>query len=71
MWVNEFNTEKKLDYQRNDGWSLLRVDVSNLTNSPTFYFDPRMKNGVYTMDNISPENIEIVDYIPKEKMFNA
>lgn len=70
LWVNEFNAEKKFDYQRNDGWSLLRVDVSKLTNTPTFYFDPRMKNGIYTMDTISPENIEIIDYIPKEKMFN-
>ena len=69
LWVNEFNAEKKFDYQRNDGWSLLRVDVSKLTNNPSFYFDPRMKNGVYTMDTISPENIEIVDYISKEKMF--
>lgn len=70
LWVNEFNSEKKIDYQRNDGWSLLKIDVSNLTNNPTFYFDPRMKNGVYTMDTISPENIEIVDYISKEKMFD-
>lgn len=68
LWVNEFNAEKKFDYQRNDGWSLLKIDLSNLTNNPTFYFDPRMKNGVYTMDTISPENIEIVDYISKEKM---
>ena len=71
LWVNEFNAEKKFDYQRNDGWSLLRVDVSKLTNDPAFYFDPRMKNGIYTMDTISPENIEIIDYIPKEKMFNV
>ncbi len=71
LWVNEFNAEKKFDYQRNDGWSLLRVDVSELTNTPAFYFDPRMKNGIYTMDTISPENIEIIDYIPKEKMFNV
>lgn len=70
LWANEFNSEKKIDYQRNDGWSLLKIDMSNLTNNPTFYFDPRMKNGVYTMDTISPENIEIVDYISKEKMFD-
>ena len=69
LLVNEFNAEKEFHYQRNDGWSLLKVDTSKLTNSPTFYFDPRMRNGVYTMDTISPENIEIVDYISKEEMF--
>ena len=70
LWVNEFNAEKKFDYERNEGWSLLKVDTSNLTNNPTFYFDPRMKNGVYTTDTIAPENIEIIDYISKEKMFD-
>lgn len=63
--VGNFNKGKNV-YNLNDGWSLLKVDVSSLTNSPSFYLDPRMKNGVYTMDSISPENIEIIDYI-KEK----
>lgn len=70
LWVNEFNAEKEFNYQKNDGWSLLKIDVSKATNNPKFYFDPRMKNGVYTMDTISPENIEIIDYISKENMFD-
>ena len=61
-WVKHFKKGKKI-YSGNDGWSLLKVDVSKLTNGPTFYFDPRMKNGIYTMDSISPENIEIIDFI--------
>lgn len=61
-WVKHFKEGKKI-YSGNGGWSLLKVDVSKLTNGPTFYFDPRMKNGIYTMDSISPENIEIIDFI--------
>lgn len=49
-------------YSENDGWSLLKVDVSANKNAK-FYFDPRMKGGIYTMDNISPDSIEIIDYI--------
>ena len=56
--------------KKNDGWSLLKIDTSVLTNNPNFYFDPRMKDGVYTMDTISPESIEIIDYISKENMFD-
>ena len=70
LWVNNFNAEKKFNYQKNDGWSLLKIDTSVLTNNPNFYFDPRMKDGVYTMDAISPESIEIIDYISKENMFD-
>ena len=69
MWARDFNEQKDINYRLNDGWSLLRIDTSTLTNNPNFYFDPRMENGVYTMDTISPENIEIIDYIPKEEIF--
>ena len=61
-WVRHFRNGKRVR-NSNDGWSLLKIDVSELTNNPVFYFDPRMKNGIYTMDSISPENIEIIDYI--------
>ena len=30
-----------------------------------------MKDGVYTMDTISPESIEIIDYISKENTFDV
>ena len=62
--------KKSLIIKKNDGWSLLKIDTSVLTNKPNFYFDPRMKDGVYTMDTISPESIEIIDYISKENMFD-
>lgn len=44
----------------NDGFVLLKVDANKMTNSPKFYADPRMGNAVYTLDNISPDTIEIV-----------
>lgn len=69
LWAENFSFGKKVNHTLNDGWSLLRVDVSSLTNNPTFYLDPRMRNSVYTTDTISPENIEIVDYLPEEDIF--
>lgn len=65
--INNFEKGKNV-YNSNDGWSLLKIDILGTTNSPHFYFDPRMENGVYTMDSIPPENIEIIDYInlPKD-----
>ena len=63
--IRNFNRGKNV-YNSNDGWSLLRIDVQSLTISPSFYLDPRMRNGIYTMDTISPENIEIIDHIKEE-----
>lgn len=60
--VKNFSSGKDV-YNSNDGWSLLKIDTSTLTNSPSFYLDPRMKNGIYTIDNISPESIEIIDFV--------
>jgi len=60
-WVKHFKRGKKI--HKDNGWSLLRIDTSQLKNKPTFYFDPRMKNGVYTTDTITPNSIEIIDYI--------
>lgn len=60
--VKNFGSGKNV-YDSNDGWSLLKIDTSILTNSPSFYLDPKMKNGIYTIDNISPESIEIIDFI--------
>lgn len=65
MWVNNFEQEKNLEHTLNEGWSLLRVDLTTLINKPKFYLDPRMEDGIYTMDNISPESITIIDYIKK------
>lgn len=65
MWVNNFEQEKNLEHILNEGWSLLRVDLTTLINKPKFYLDPRMEGGIYTMDNISPESITIIDYIKK------
>lgn len=48
---------------------MLKINTDTLTNNPTFCFDPRMKDGVYTTDTISPENIEIVDYISKDTLY--
>ena len=62
-WAYDFNWEKNVKRELNHGWSLLKIDTLNLTNNPVFYFDPRMKNGVYTMDSISPKNIEVIDFI--------
>lgn len=68
-WVYNFIEGKNFYYNKTDGWALLKINTASLTNNPTFYFDPRMKDGVYTMDTISPENIEIVDYISKNDLF--
>ena len=65
VWVNNFKEGKNIN-NTDDGWSLLRIDTASLTNNPSFYFDPRMKDGIYTMDNISPESIEIIDFIKGE-----
>lgn len=63
MWADNFSKQKNINYGSHNGWSLLRIDTQNLTNRPTFYLDPRMKDAVYTMDTISPDNIEIIDFI--------
>lgn len=65
-WAYNFKWEKKI--KNNEGWSLLKIDISKLTNNPTFYFDPRMKNGVYTIDTITPESIEIIDFIKESEL---
>lgn len=64
QWVENFDKNKDIT-KTNDGWCLLKIDTTVLSNSPKFYFDPRMKGGIYTMDNISPDSIEIIDYINK------
>ena len=66
QWTQHFKKGKKI-HTGSNGWSLLKIDVGQLKNNPNFYFDPRMKGGIYTMDSISPEAIEIIDYIKYEK----
>lgn len=70
-WAYNFHWEKNMERRElNDGWSLLKIDTMNLTNNPSFYFDARMRNGIYTMDSISPENIEIIDFIDVNDLIN-
>lgn len=68
-WVYNFMEGKNFNYNKTDGWAMLKINIDTLTNNPTFYFDPRMKEGVYTTDTILPENIEIVDYISKDTLY--
>lgn len=66
LWAKNFNIYKKV-YAGNEGWSLLKIDVPSLIENTKFYFDPRMRDGVYTTGNIPPQSIEIIDYIENDK----
>lgn len=44
-----------------DNEVILKVDISNL--DINLYYDPNTENGLYTIDNIPPQNIEIEEEI--------
>ena len=40
---------------------ILKIDLSNLPLTYTFYFDPRLNNAVFSYEQIPPEVIKIID----------
>lgn len=58
-FVSDFGKNKQVR-ANNDGYSLLKIDVSLLNNNVKFYADPRQSSAVYTLDNIPPKAIEII-----------
>ena len=54
-------SNKDLKRKYNNGFSLLRIDVSKLNNNIKLYSDPRQNDAVYTYDCISPDAIEVID----------
>lgn len=61
-WCYDFKKNKKIN-SRNTGFALLEIDTSKINKNIKFYYDPRMTDGIYTMDTISPEAITVVKQI--------
>lgn len=55
---NNFN-EKEINSP--DGYILLSIDISKLQSKIKFSFDPRYENAVFTLENIPPSAISVVD----------
>lgn len=56
---NNFKEEK--DIISPDGYTLLKIDVSKLQSGTKFCFDPRHEGAVFTLENIPPSAISVVD----------
>lgn len=61
-WCHDFKKNKKIN-SRNTGFVLLKIDPSKIDKNIKFYYDPRMTDGIYTMDTISPRAITIAKQI--------
>ena len=55
---NSFNNSRN-DKQQTNEYCLLEIDKTKLDKNIKLYIDPRMKNAVYTFDNVSPSAITI------------
>lgn len=45
----------------NEGkYSIIEVDLNNISNNVTFYYDPNFEYGVYSTDNIHPSSLKLV-----------
>jgi len=61
-WKSEFKCGKIVS-DKNEGYSLLKIDVSKIGNDKKFYFDPRAKYSVYTREVIPPQAIKKIKEI--------
>lgn len=55
-WIPTFKKVNKK--YPNEDWCIYTIDISKIPDNVTFYLDPNLKGGVYTMDNITPKAIE-------------
>lgn len=56
-WADNFRNAKKQDCN----YLLLAINVEKLSDNIKFYLDPRMTRGVYTLEGIKPDCIEIIN----------
>lgn len=58
-WIPIFKSKNKKYGDK--PYTLYTIEVSKIPTNVTFYLDPNLKGGVYTMDNISPSAIGLVE----------
>lgn len=60
-WIPTF--KKAHNKYANENWCVYTVDISKIPSNVTFYLDPNLKGGVYTMDNITPSAIDVCETV--------
>jgi len=57
MYASDFRGDKNTE----DEYTLLEIDTSNISQEIKFYADPRMEDGIYTLQGIAPNAIKILN----------
>lgn len=60
QWANDFRFQNDIE---TDTYLLIKIDVDKISQDIKFYVDPRMENGTYTLQGISPDAFDEITEI--------